>query len=301
MRPGRVGGMADAVVSNTTVRKDVWVRLPHPAPTVGGRADDARVSHIRHPEIVASALRASDAGVPDRQNALDHGVAIKTIRRWRREYQRRGNVRGQSHLAPPCPRCQGVPLDEPAYSELLGWYLGDGHISRGRRGVFNLHVYNDAQYEQDNVHIAELMSRVKPHGRPHSRHVPGCLVTTVSWKHWPCLFPQHGPGRKHERPIVLADWQRKVVEAEPAAFLRGLFHSDGSRVRNWATRVVAGERKRYDYPRWQFTNVSTDILGLCCWALDLVGVGWRRSNQKTISVSTRADVARLDGLIGPKM
>ena len=25
-------------------------------------------------------------------------------------------------------------------------------------------------------------------------------------KHWPCLFPQHGPGRKHGRPIVLEEW-----------------------------------------------------------------------------------------------
>ena len=30
--PSRVGGMADAMVSNTIVRKDVWVRIPHPAP-----------------------------------------------------------------------------------------------------------------------------------------------------------------------------------------------------------------------------------------------------------------------------
>ncbi len=166
--------------------------------------------------------------------------------------------------------------------------------------MFNLHVYNDAVYTEDNQRIADLMRRVKPGGRPHTRRVPGCVVTTVSWKHWPCLFPQHGPGRKHERPIVLEPWQRAVVEEHPADFLRGLFHSDGSRVRNWATRVVAGERKRYDYPRWQFTNNSDDIRGLCGWALDLVGISWRQSSWKTLSVSRRLDVARLDGLIGPK-
>ena len=65
-------------------------------------------------------------------------------------------------------------------------------------------------------------------------------------------------------------------------------------------KLVAGEKKRYDYPRWQFTNVSVDIRELCCWALDLVGVPWRQSNHKTISVSTRAGVARLDELIGLK-
>jgi hypothetical protein len=126
------------------------------------------------------------------------------------------------------------------------------------------------------------------------------VVVHSNWKHWPCLFPQHGPGRKHERRIALARWQRDIVTAHPAAFLRGLFHSDGCRVRNWATRPVAGVLKRYDYPRWQFTNVSADIRGLCCWALDLVEIPWRQSNHDTISVSTRAGVARLDELIGPK-
>jgi hypothetical protein len=256
--------------------------------------------HVRSADVVASALRCSDDGLPDAENAARHGVAVKTIRRWRREYQRRGRARGQEHLAPPCPRCDDATLDAAAYAELLGWYLGDGHITIGRRGVHNLHVFNDARYERDNDRIASLMATVKPGGRPHARQRPGCVVTTCSWKHWPCLFPQHGPGRKHERPIVLEPWQERAVGTEPAAFLRGLFHSDGSRVRNWATRVVAGERRRYDYPRWQFTNVSADIQGLCCWALDIVDVPWRRSNAKTISVSTRAGVARLDALIGPK-
>ncbi len=123
------------------------------------------------------------------------------------------------------------------------------------------------------------MSTVKPTGRPHARLVPGAVVTTVSWKHWPCLFPQHGSGRKHERDIVLEAWQRDVVESCPGDFLRGLFHSDGSRVKNWATRVVQDEKRRYDYPRWQFSNRSEDILQLCCWALDLVEVPWRRSSR----------------------
>ncbi len=83
------------------------------------------------------------------------------------------------------------------------------------------------------------------------------------WNHWPCLFPQHGPGRKHERALTLEDWQRLIVTAHPADFLRGLMHSDGCRVNNWATRTVAGVKKRYDYPRWQFVNHSSDIRAWC--------------------------------------
>ena len=62
---------------------------------------------------------------------------------------------------------------------------------------------------------------------------PGCVMAQSHWQHWPCLFPQHGPGRKHERPIVLDDWQREIVEDHPGPFLRGLFHSDGCRAKNW--------------------------------------------------------------------
>lgn len=98
----------------------------------------------------------------------------------------------------------------------------------------------------------------------------------------------------------MQDWQWDIVERYPADFLRGLFHSDGCRVNNWATRMVAGRRKRYDYPRWQFTNHSAEIRRWCCEALDLVDVPWRQSNWKTISVSTRVGVARLDALVGPK-
>ena len=258
------------------------------------------MGHIRSWATVEDALRDSDAGMRDADNAAKHGVAIKTIRRWRRLYQRRGLPRGQEHTSARCPRCDGEPLDGPSYAELLGWYLGDGHISLGRRGVYALHIFNDLRYTELNAHVADLMRGVKPRCRPHTRVVPGCLITTVSWKDWPCLFPQHGPGRKHERELGMTAWQWAIVTDHPADFLRGLFHSDGCRIDNWATRMVAGEIKRYEYGRWQLSNRSEEILTWCGDALDLLGVPWRRSSFKHVSVSTRAGVALLDELIGPK-
>ena len=204
------------------------------------------------------------------------------------------------HTSVPCPRCGEGHLDRAAYAELLGWYLGDGHLSRGRGTILNLSVFNDLQYVEANTRIFDLMARVKPGGRPHTRTKSGCLVTTVSWQHWICLFPQHGPGRKHERPIELEPWQRAIVEEHPAEFLRGLFHSDGSRTRNWASRMVRGERKRYDYPRWEFSNRSADILELCGWVLDLLAIPFRMRTPERLAVSRRDAVRRLDELIGLK-
>ena len=82
--------------------------------------------------------------------------------------------------------------------------------------------------------------------------------------------------------------------------MRGLFHSDGCRVNNWATRVVGGQTKRYEYPRWQFVNESSDSMRWRGEALDLLGIAWRQTTRRTLSVSTSAAVARLDELIGPK-
>jgi hypothetical protein len=61
----------------------------------------------------------------------------------------------------------------------------------------------------------------------------GCVEIGAYWKHWPCLFPQHGPGPKHERRIDLVPWQADIVRIHAAPLLRGLIHSDGYRGLNW--------------------------------------------------------------------
>jgi hypothetical protein len=219
------------------------------------------------------------------------GVSSSTLRDWaRRPAQRRSSG---------CPRCEQTRIDGRAYAALLGFYLGDGCLSAARR-YYALRISCDVSYPTIIEDVVAIIATVRPRGKIFRVHEPGCVSVTSNWKHWPCLFPQHGPGRKHDRPILLEEWQRRIVEAHPGPFLRGLFHSDGCRAKNWTRRKVAGEWKRYDYPRWQFTNRSVDIRELCCWALDLVDVPWRQSNHQTISVSTRGGVARLDELIGPK-
>jgi hypothetical protein len=119
-------------------------------------------------------------------------------------------------------------------------------------------------------------------------------------KHWPCLFPQHGPGMKHTRKIELADWQQVIVDRYPGDFARGLFHSDGYRGLNRVRRVLADGDHWYEYPRYLFVNVSQDILRLCGEALDRLRVEWRFSKPTTISVAKKDAVARLDAFVGPK-
>ncbi|MBM7787554.1 transcriptional regulator [Tenggerimyces flavus] len=235
----------------------------------------------------------------DRDNAAHCGVAVKTIRRWRRLYRRRGLPRG-SPTSAPCPRCEGAPLDEAAYALLLGWYLGDGHLVRGRNDVWSLSIYNDVDYVELNDEIAATLVAVKGAGRVTRRSHPGCIETKLYWKHWACVFPQAGPGMKHTRPIVLEEWQRQVVKRFPHRFVRGLFHSDGCRITNWTVRHLRSGPRRYEYPRYFFSNKSEDIINLCTWALDLLDIAWRRTNPQHVSVARREAVAALDLHVGPK-
>ena len=222
------------------------------------------------------------------------GISRAAIREWRD----RGLQPKQPHST--CFACQGRRPDSATdYCALLGYYLGDGCLSRMRR-TFALRVSCDRSYPGVIADVTALTQRVHGGGKACHVKAPGAIVVQNCWNHWPCLFPQHGPGRKHERTLVLEPWQRELVEQHPADFLRGLFHSDGCRVKNWATRMVAGEKRRYDYPRWQFSNNSADIMGWCHEALDLVEVPWRQSSPNVLSVSIKAGVARLDELIGPK-
>jgi hypothetical protein len=188
--------------------------------------------------------------------------------------------------------------DEYAY--LLGQYLGDGCLSRQRNGVFALRIACCDAYPGVMAEVEGAIAAIRPPRRITRVSNPGCTSLVSYSKHWPCLFPQHGPGQKHTRPIVLADWQREIVEEHPGRFLRGLFHSDGCRVTNWTVRTVAGQRKRYEYPRYFFTNASADIRGLCCWALDLLDIDHRHPSERNISVARAEAVAKLDEHVGPK-
>ncbi|MEV5819429.1 transcriptional regulator [Micromonospora harpali] len=196
-----------------------------------------------------------------------------------------------------CFRCSpevGYPTDPAVYPYLLGLYLGDGHLAiAGKAPV--LRIACTAAYPRlidlcEQAMLAVLAAKVQ--------RIPkrGCVSVESSGVHWPCLLPQHGPGKKHERPIVLADWQRALVAARPGDFARGLFHSDGCRVTNRVTMRGRG----YVYPRYLFSNESADIMGLCQWALGLLGVAWRMNRPNSLSVARREAVAVLDRHVGPK-
>jgi hypothetical protein len=249
--------------------------------------------------LVETALLLSGAGILDRENAQTCGVSVQAILHWRAG-RRRNEAPGRKSTANRCPRCNEIPLDESAYAYLLGLYLGDGHLTRGRREVYALSVFCCDSWPGLIAAAEAALCAVMPTSGVFRVQRSGCTEVKSTSKHWPCLFPQHGPGRKHFRPIELQPWQHSIVSAFPGPFVRGLFHSDGCRFTNRVRRPLASGDRWYEYPRYMFTNESRDILGICGATLDQLEVSWRFSRRNTISVARREAVARLDEFVGPK-
>ncbi len=116
-------------------------------------------------------------------------------------------------------------------------------------------------------------------------------IVSVDHGHLPCLFPQHGPGRKHERAIRLEPWQLATLDEAPWSFLRGCIRSDGC--------VFVNKTGRYRYLSYDFANRSKDILDLFEHTCSAVGVECRRYDRH-IRVYRRASVAALVEHVGLK-
>lgn len=197
-------------------------------------------------------------------------------------------------------RCAGhsAALDPPAYAYLLGMYLGDGCISPSGRGVWKLRITLDARYPGIAAECATAVEKVRATARAHlyARRDQRTVEVSNYWKHWPCLFPQHGPGPKHTRRIELTGWQQQIVDMHVESLIRGLIHSDG-------TRVVATERKGSYVrraPRYAFRNRSEDILRLFTRSCEAAGIHCTRASPTQVAVYSKAAVARLDEFVGPK-
>lgn len=264
------------------------------------------VRAMRPDEEYQQALELIKAGVNDCEIGRRLAIPRGTIRDWRvgREAGSGGRTKewtGQRRMqVGNCFRCTDGVIDEEAYAYLLGVYLGDGCLSQHPREVYRLRIACDLKYPDIINEVATHIVIVRGVDKVGFAVQKGCVDVHAFWKHWLCLFPQHAPGKKHQRAIELVAWQQEFVSAYPKALVRGLIHSDGNRHINEVRRKISSGVKRYQYTRYMFTNASTDILGIFTDALDLLDVHWTQTTPRDISVARRKDVAFLDTFVGPK-
>jgi hypothetical protein len=244
-----------------------------------------------HPfTIREDALALVEAGVNDSEIARRLGVPRTTVRDWRR-------FKSVSPPGPRCPRCwrsslKPIVFSEADYAELLGLYLGDGHIVRTGRSD-RLRLFLDTRYTGIVTEARALLRRCFPEHRVGMFQTAKGTTTILSvyCTHLACLFPQHGPGRNHKRAIVLEGWQKCIVEHEPWRFLRGCIRSDGC--------VFVNRTGRYAYISYEFSNRSAQIRELFMDACDVVDVEYR-PYRRYVRVYRRESVALLQEYVGLK-
>ncbi|MFF1690135.1 helix-turn-helix domain-containing protein [Streptomyces sp. NPDC058254] len=256
-------------------------------------------------ELRQKALTLLRGGAKNAEVGRQLNIPLGTISYWKHIDRTKRGEPVQTRPSLLCPRCDARSLNQPTYAYLLGLYLGDGHISHyAKHKVPSLMITLDDAWPGIQDEAEAALRSVFPHNATCRVRTKGAHNIKVYFKHLNCLFPQHGPGKKHDRKIALEPWQQKIVDAHPWAFIRGLIHSDGCRITNWTTRLVRGERKRYEYPRYFFTNVSDDIRQIFTDTLDRLGIQWthctRHGNPYNISVARKACVTLMDTHVGPK-
>lgn len=143
-----------------------------------------------------------------RGDAVDRGVSRATLRDWR-------DRRARTPYPSDCPLCANGKLPPSPYAHLLGLYLGDGCLSKHRRDVYALRIACDDAYPRLIDEAASAIADVHPSRPVHRVQAVGYTAVLSYWKHWPCLFPQHGAGPKHRRKIELAPGSRRSLPSTP--------------------------------------------------------------------------------------
>jgi hypothetical protein len=243
-------------------------------------------------EVREAALELVAKGQNDCEVARRLGLPRTTVRDWRHANER--PPRQVGHACPKCwrPSRRPIVFSDPDYAELLGLYLGDGHIVRTGRSD-RLRLFLDTRYEEIVFESRALLRRCFPLHRVGLFRTGRGTTTILSLycTHLACLFPQHGPGRKHDRPIVLEDWQERIVYDQPWSFLRGCIRSDGC--------VFVNRTGRYAYLSYEFSNLSAQIRELFMDACDLAGVNYR-PYRRYVRVYRRESVALMREHVGVK-
>jgi hypothetical protein len=246
------------------------------------------------PEVREAAVKLVAEGLNDCEVSRRMGIPRSTIRDWRRPiYQRRT-------IAETCPRCwlaaKPMRFSTADYVELLALYLGDGCISEHPR-TQRLRVALDMKYPQIIRDAQSLLKRCFPDNRVDAVPSIGCVYVSIYSSHLSCLFPQHGRGRKHDRPITLEPWQVSLVADAPWPLLRGLVRTDGC--------VFINRTGPYEYLSYDFTNMSSDIVELFVGACEQVGVVCRVTQSRgrgiwRVRINRRASVALMLEQVGLK-
>lgn len=189
-----------------------------------------------------------------------------------------------------------------AYAYILGIYLGDGCITLQdeKKKIYRLRITCDAKYPNIINQISDSLKLIMPANkigfikRYYQGHL-SCIDISCYSKLWSDIFSFYRVGRKHTYSIELENWHKEVIKSCTKDFWIGLYQSDGSRFYNKQSKQI----------EYNFTQKSTDITNLFCWACDILNIGygayWCPSRAAyTVSIVKSMDVANIEKFAKPK-
>lgn len=248
------------------------------------------------PQVKEQALALVAAGHNDCEVARRLGIPRRTVLDWRRP----------TYVAKPratCWRCwrasKSIRFTDADYAEFLGLYLGDGCLSRSPR-TFRLRIALDRKYPRIIEDAAALLQRCFPSNQVDvvTAGLKGnCVNVSVYSQHLPCLLPQHGAGKKHDRAINAEDWQREILRSSPWPFIKACIRTDGC--------CFINRTGPYEYLSYEFSNMSEGVVALFVEACDRVGVITRANRCKRrgvwrVRINRRDSVALMQEHVGLK-
>jgi len=143
-------------------------------------------------------------GHNDCEIARRTGIPRETVRDWRSGARDRTQRDSKSGDCASVGNHDFAALPAKQYAYLLGIYLGDGCISRHPRGVWKLRITCDSQYPKIIAECSSAIEAMMPDQHAYLlKRKSRCVEISMYSKHWPCFFPQSGPGRsgRSTRPV----------------------------------------------------------------------------------------------------
>ena len=166
-------------------------------------------------ELVDRSLELAGEGLSTSEIARRLGVPRSTVRDWLAgrlpELVSSWRIRR--------PACAGLhELDDASALRVPARDVPRRRVPVGASaGVFKLRISLDARYPGIAQEIERAIRAVIAEQSCGAGGFGTWHEVYAYSKVWPCLFPQHGPGRKQEREIALTDWQRRHVARSPVA------------------------------------------------------------------------------------
>lgn len=191
-----------------------------------------------------------------------------------------------------------TPEKRAAYSFILAVYLCDGWINQKSR-IPRILLINDAKYSKNIEEWRENLAIIFPNNiiNVKKRTKSNSVDVSCYSKQLNEIFPQSGKGPKHDRKMVLMDWQETIIQEYPEKFIRGCIQSDGC--------IYHQKVGNYAYKRYNFINKSEDVIDFFLRALNFKGIKKEKYFQKNrglfvVQNFKKDDLSILENIISNK-